>query len=307
MTIKKGVSGAFMCFALALMGTQTANAVSLDVDYPNFRVSNMEFEFELDCATCTAGTGLLTVEGTPTSYTEDNTNPAVTNMGVFNGDFQMTVYVNSIGQVVTDSTGGLGTMTLDGIVLDGTNGFDLVPSTHGTVGPFDILYNGYTGDTWDTSLPCDSTSCTPATQNGGSNGHLLNGNFEAGRSIGWDSGPNPGNGSGGVINMRFQNADGLIADGPLYIQGRWPHNSGGMVLQMTALTELDGTPINCDPPADAACAGWDFDTDLWTRNWKGTGFGDVYVPVPPAVWLFGSSLLCLFRLRRSSVSRDKAC
>jgi hypothetical protein len=35
-----------------------------------------------------------------------------------------------------------------------------------------------------------------------------------------------------------------------------------------------------------------------TADWTGSGFGDVFVPVPAAVWLFGSGLLALLGICR---------
>jgi hypothetical protein len=79
----------------------------------------------------------------------------------------------------------------------------------------------------------------------------------------------------GILEFTFDNASGVIAtDTPLS-----PFGGGGMIWTLQSSTMVD--------------------TDsLLTANWTGSGFGDVFVPVPAAVWLFGSGLLALLGAAR---------
>ena len=83
--------------------------------------------------------------------------------------------------------------------------------------------------------------------------------------------------STGILEFTFNNADGLIAD-------LGPYSGGGMILNLTS--------------SDMS----NFDTDLLTSAWTGIGTGDVFVPVPAAMWLFGSGLLGLAGIARKKPS-----
>ena len=79
----------------------------------------------------------------------------------------------------------------------------------------------------------------------------------------------------GVLEFTFNNASGVIAtDTPLS-----PFGGGGMIWTLTTSTMADTS-------------------SLLTADWTGSGFGDVFVPVPAAVWLFGSGLLALLGVCR---------
>lgn len=80
-------------------------------------------------------------------------------------------------------------------------------------------------------------------------------------------------GSNGLIEFRFNNASGVIAG--------LGFNRGGMILTVSSTTLTN------------------FGAQALTTNWTGTGFGDVFViPLPAAVWLFGSGLLALLGVAR---------
>jgi len=78
-------------------------------------------------------------------------------------------------------------------------------------------------------------------------------------------------GGTGILEFTFNNTIGILATGPL-TEGGVPggYNGGGMILNVD-------TSIG------------DFN-DLLTSDWDGTGLGKVFVPVPAALWLFGSGL-----------------
>lgn len=82
--------------------------------------------------------------------------------------------------------------------------------------------------------------------------------------------------SGGIIEFRFDNADGVIAD----LGGGY--HSGGMILTVTS----SSLGLN------------NFNANLLSTDWTGSGYGDVFVPVPAAAWLFGSGLAALGGMRR---------
>ena len=86
-------------------------------------------------------------------------------------------------------------------------------------------------------------------------------------------------GSNGLIEFRFNNASGLIGSQGLGFTG------GGMILTVSTSTLSD------------------FGAQALTTNWTGTGFGDVFVPLPGAVWLFGSGLLALLGVARRKVRK----
>lgn len=83
----------------------------------------------------------------------------------------------------------------------------------------------------------------------------------------------------GTIEFTFDNASGIIAEGSLTQGGGGPYYSGGMILTITNDTM---TPLD-----------FDFETGLFDNDWTYTGYGDVFVPIPAAVWLFGSGLVGL--------------
>lgn len=101
-------------------------------------------------------------------------------------------------------------------------------------------------------------------------GGLLSGNLT---EFGWSS----NTGSNGLIEFRFNNASGLIGSQGLGF------NAGGMILTVSSstLTNFGGQAL--------------------TTSWTGTGFGDVFVPIPAAVWLFGSGFLALLGVARRKV------
>ena len=98
-------------------------------------------------------------------------------------------------------------------------------------------------------------------------GGLLSGNLT---DFGWSL----NTGSNGLIEFRFDNAGGLIGSQGLGF------NAGGMILTVSSSTLTN------------------FGAQALTTSWTGTGFGDVFVPVPAAAWLFGSGLLALLGAAR---------
>lgn len=110
-------------------------------------------------------------------------------------------------------------------------------------------------------------------------GNLLNGDLALFGFSG-DAGPS----TGGILEFTFGNAGGYIADPlfPLSELGGITFNSGGMILTVTSTDLAPGT----------------FATNVLTSDWAGSGFGDVFVPLPAAVWLFGSGLVTLLGLSR---------
>ncbi len=86
------------------------------------------------------------------------------------------------------------------------------------------------------------------------------------------------------MNFSFNNAGGYIADPdyPLAELGAIAPGGGGMILTVSTSSLGEG----------------EFGTKALTTDWTGTGFGDVFVPVPAAVWLFGSGLIALLGFGR---------
>lgn len=80
-----------------------------------------------------------------------------------------------------------------------------------------------------------------------------------------------GSGSTGVLEFGFASIDGLINS------TLGPFSTGGMILSLSSSSFSD------------------FNAGLLNSNWTGNGYGDVFatVPVPAAVWLFGSGLIAL--------------
>jgi hypothetical protein len=101
-------------------------------------------------------------------------------------------------------------------------------------------------------------------------GGLLSGNLE---EFGWSL----NSGSNGVLEFTFGGATGVIAD--------LGYHGGGMILTVSSSTLTN------------------FGTQALTTSWTGSGVGDVFVPVPAAVWLFGSGILALLGLARRKAGR----
>jgi hypothetical protein len=75
------------------------------------------------------------------------------------------------------------------------------------------------------------------------------------------------------------------------------------VLHATYSGTIAGTTISSGAPASGV--SWDADTtpadgdiDLFKKNWSGTASVNTFVPVPAAVWLFGSGLIGLVGVAR---------
>lgn len=98
-------------------------------------------------------------------------------------------------------------------------------------------------------------------------GGLLSGNLT---QFGWSV----NTGSNGILEFRFDNASGLIGSQGLGFHG------GGMILTVSSSTLTN------------------FGAQALTTSWTGTGYGDVFVPIPAAAWLFGSGLLALLGVAR---------
>lgn len=92
----------------------------------------------------------------------------------------------------------------------------------------------------------------------------------------------------GIIEMTWNTGDGIISD----IYG----STGGMILS-----------VNTGSGGSASFKGGKtFDANLLSDDWSGTAFGDVFVPVPAAVWLFGSALAGLMGFgRRREAARSR--
>ncbi|MEW6330086.1 MAG: hypothetical protein AB1560_01365 [Pseudomonadota bacterium] len=118
--------------------------------------------------------------------------------------------------------------------------------------------------------------CTPGTytcvlyDGSTSTGGLLSGNLE---DFGWSL----NSGSNGVLEFTFGGASGVIAD--------LGYHGGGMILSVSSSTLTN------------------FGTQALTTSWTGSGLGDVFVPVPAAVWLFGSGILALLGVARRKTGR----
>lgn len=177
-----------------------------------------------------AGTGILTISGTIGSYT-GHTPPSpqlvVTNHPT-NGSYLEAFSLTA----QLDGSGNVlsGSFEIDGVVRTST-----FPNPSCASSPYCVKYDGSTN----------------------ANG-LLSGNLT---EFGWSS----GTGSNGVLEFRFDQADGIIGDLGFL--------SGGMILTVQSSTLSN------------------FGAQALTTSWTGTGVGDVFVvPVPAAAWLFLSGL-----------------
>ncbi len=89
-------------------------------------------------------------------------------------------------------------------------------------------------------------------------------------------------GSTGVLEFVFLGASGVV---PAAL-GR-TGETGGMILSVNTSTLTN------------------FQNQVLTQSWSGTGVGDVFVPLPGAVWLLGSGLLALFAAARKRRGSDR--
>lgn len=102
--------------------------------------------------------------------------------------------------------------------------------------------------------------------------------------FGWDDATGPS----GFIQLTFNNASGIIGSQGL------GHQEGAMIFSIAnARQTTAGTPLLTD-----------FKTQLTTVSWTATGNGgDVFVPIPGAIWLFGSGFLALLGVARRKSKR----
>jgi hypothetical protein len=228
--------------ALASVGVSAA-PLNLTTTYPDFLLSSgQSFSYN-------AGTGILTINGLIGSYT-GYTPPApqlqVTNHptdGTYLESFSLSAQLDGSGNVLS------GSFRIDGFVR---NSSFVPPFTACASAPYCEYYDG---------------SDDPAG--------LLSGSLT---EFGWSS----GSGSNGVLEFRFDDADGIIAD-----LGTGYH-FGGMILtvQSSSLTN--------------------FGAQALTTSWTGTGLGDVFVvPVPAAAWLFLSGLGVIVGFAKRRGGRDR--
>jgi hypothetical protein len=131
---------------------------------------------------------------------------------------------------------------------------------------FNIFYDGYDGN-------------GPGDPNGLLSGDLVD--------FGWSGTGN----TTGELEFTFDHTSGILATGPLTKGGNpTGYSGGGMILDVnTTFDELGELPS----PFSSSST---FNDSLLTTNWTGTGTGQVFVPVPAAVWLFGSGLIGLVGL-----------
>jgi len=127
------------------------------------------------------------------------------------------------------------------------------------------------------------------------NGVLLDGSDVSGglwsgklTQFGWEDPPGSAQGPSGFIEFIFSDASGILGSEGLGYGG------GGMIFHINnARQTTAGTPLLTD-----------FGSQLLTVSWTATGNGgDVFVPVPAAVWLFGSGLLALLGVARRRTRR----
>lgn len=93
----------------------------------------------------------------------------------------------------------------------------------------------------------------------------------------------------GLFEFKFDNASGIIATGPWYEHTGTASDAGGIQLY------VDNSGLA------------DFENDFYGSDWTGDGYGQAWVPVPAAVWLFGSGLAGLAGFsarRRKNIQRQ---
>jgi len=247
-------------WAVSLAATSSAQAAPLNLtqNYPDFTVTGLSYSY-------TASTGILTIGQVETNSAAGGNDDWMCNPG--------------------ETCTGTGTV---GVYAAGP-----APSPQLTVTNYPITSSTYkelfslyvdldgSGNVQSGSFRVDGVvrtngfpvGCAPNTYScvlyDGStvSGGLLSGNLT---QFGWSL----NTGSNGLIEFRFNNASGLIGS-----QGLGFHD-GGMILTVSSSTLSN------------------FGSQALTTNWTGTGFGDVFVPIPAAVWLFGSGLLALFGAAR---------
>jgi hypothetical protein len=101
---------------------------------------------------------------------------------------------------------------------------------------------------------------------------LLSGDLDL---FGFNLFANTSGGIQGLLEFTFDNASGRIATDTPYGHFSW----GGIIMHLDSSTLLNTS-------------------SLLTTNWTGSGHGDVFVPIPAAVWLFGSGFLALVGVAR---------
>lgn len=112
------------------------------------------------------------------------------------------------------------------------------------------------------------------------------------QAFGFQSVPSGNNGQNGLFQFSFWNADGSVLGGDYGTL--WGATSGGTEININNLID-DGTG---NPLSLATGETWD-SYGLMTTSFSGSGaFSDTFVPIPAAVWLFGSGLLSLGALAR---------
>jgi len=85
----------------------------------------------------------------------------------------------------------------------------------------------------------------------------------------------------GLLEFKWNNGDGIIAD---------------------LFGTVGGIILNVFDTGSSFTGSANFNDDIFTQDWSGTAQGDVFVPVPAALWLFGSGfgvLAGFARIRRT--------
>src|SRR3989344_9657499 len=124
---------------------------------------------------------------------------------------------------------------------------------------------------------CFPSTCPSGIYSEGStvfDGSLVTGGLWSGKltQFGWEDPPGSAQGPSGFIEFIFSDASGILGSEGLGYTG------GGMIFHINnARQTTSGTPLLTD-----------FGSQLLTVSWTASGDGgDVFVPVPAAVWLFG--------------------
>jgi len=86
----------------------------------------------------------------------------------------------------------------------------------------------------------------------------------------------------GTLEFTFMNASGVIATSTPY----GTFTNGGILFHLDSSTICS----TCFSSTEA----------LLAQSWTATAYGDVFVPIPAAVWLFGSGLLAIAGMARNS-------